>query len=297
MALGGGTIVRTAWARARLFSQLPLPAPCLKYAAQAHSVVLQRSLLSSSPCLSHPASGASAPGHFTHTQPPVGLSRWRHQQARVSIHHDILGPGLWRGGAALEGAAWVPCRMGSLGASRRFASTDTESQQGQGNPEVEPTTKKKKKKGRFRNAVDNARPMAKKARDAVEDAARRAPDAARAAVETAKEVPQNIKDLLRLYGRTALLVYACMDVVTLSLSFCAVKYGVDVAAVLDAVGLPALVGSDGETNGFMASFIIALGLNKITIPFRVGATAAVVPTVARRLRISFPEASKKWLGL
>ena len=120
MALGGGTIVRTAWARARLFSQLPLPAPCLKYAAQPHSVILQRSLLSSSPCLSHPASGASAPGHFTHTQPPVGLSRWRHQQARVSIHHDILVSGvyfasaLWLLRCVLRCAPWSVCSLQSL---------------------------------------------------------------------------------------------------------------------------------------------------------------------------------------
>ena len=67
-------------------------------------------------------------------------------------------------------------------------------------------------------------------------------------------------------------------------------------AVFKYVGLPfditAISGGP-----FVSTVVVALALNKLTMPIRIAATGAIVPTVAKRLRKRFPLFAKKWLGL
>jgi hypothetical protein len=67
-------------------------------------------------------------------------------------------------------------------------------------------------------------------------------------------------------------------------------------AVFSALNLPFSVTSI-PGGPVTSSLLIALALNKLTLPLRVAGTAAVVPSVARRLREHFPGAAKRWLGL
>lgn len=67
-------------------------------------------------------------------------------------------------------------------------------------------------------------------------------------------------------------------------------------ALFHYLGLPFEL-TDISGGPLVSMFVVALALNKLTIPVRLAVTGAVVPTVAKRLRRRFPDFSQKWLGL
>eukprot|EP00041_Stephanoeca_diplocostata_P005926 m.71268 g.71268 ORF g.71268 m.71268 type:complete len:274 (+) comp16081_c0_seq12:155-976(+) len=109
--------------------------------------------------------------------------------------------------------------------------------------------------------------------------------------EKGKEVGQQVgagfKDLYNKYGRAAIVTYFSLDAVTFTSCYLAVRNGVDIVGVIQAMGLPVSVDMLGfaPTAG---TFVIALAVNKLTLPFRLAATAAIVPRSSKYLRERFP---------
>eukprot|EP00039_Didymoeca_costata_P030133 m.28014 g.28014 ORF g.28014 m.28014 type:complete len:210 (-) comp7964_c0_seq1:44-673(-) len=94
-----------------------------------------------------------------------------------------------------------------------------------------------------------------------------------------------LSKLYKEYGRTVLVTYVTLDVICLSSCYLAVKYGINVADVLEVVGLENFTSSVSKEAG---TFVLALALNKITIPFRMAITAASAPTMSRILKERLP---------
>lgn len=95
--------------------------------------------------------------------------------------------------------------------------------------------------------------------------------------------------LYKKYGRTAIVLYVGLDVVSLSTCFVIAKTGVDVSAIFSAVGLTPEYWLGEDPNNFWAAAGVAFALNKLTMPVRWTLTGLMVPTLARTLKKNYPK--------
>lgn len=120
--------------------------------------------------------------------------------------------------------------------------------------------------------------------------------------------PSKLRVMYDKYGRTTIITYAVLDICTLSGCFVAVKNGIDVQAIFDYIGWGdwysagqngggAEVGQQASQHSLLTygpspetvtQFLIALTLNKLTMPIRLAGIVSIVPKLSQVLKHHFP---------
>lgn len=107
------------------------------------------------------------------------------------------------------------------------------------------------------------------------------------ASEAAESTPQlswkeRAKTFAIEYGRVGVCTHIVLSLASFSTIYVVVSSGVDVTAMLDAVGLS--VSTKDSTTNSAGSFVIAYAMYKLLSPVRWPLTFAVTPVVMRALR-------------
>lgn len=105
--------------------------------------------------------------------------------------------------------------------------------------------------------------------------------------EDAEGAATTAKDLLKQYGSAYLITSISLSLVSFGICYVAVSNGVDMAALLEKVGIQ--TSSSAETTGTVA---VAYAIHKAASPIRFPPTVALTPAVAKFLGKGDGEASE-----
>ena len=102
----------------------------------------------------------------------------------------------------------------------------------------------------------------------------------------AKSLTDRIKGLYRQYGRVGIATYLAISTSSFLTLYCLVERGVNVGGLLERVGIERH-GKEGEggSDGIRKSgaLVVALGINKLLFPVRLGTTVWMTPKVSRMI--------------
>ncbi|XP_072377405.1 protein FAM210B, mitochondrial-like [Diabrotica undecimpunctata] len=94
---------------------------------------------------------------------------------------------------------------------------------------------------------------------------------------------EKLKKAVKEYGSTVIVFHIGISLISLGTSYLLVSFGLDVAALFQAVGLEEWIkNSNVATNA--GTFAVAYALHKVFAPVRITITLASVPLIVRYLR-------------
>jgi len=104
-------------------------------------------------------------------------------------------------------------------------------------------------------------------------------------VESGSEPPKlskkdKLKQAVKDYGSTVIIFHITISLMSLGISYLVISSGVDVASILQKVG----VNSDGVLATEAGTFVVAYAVHKVFAPVRISITLGATPFIVRYLR-------------
>mmetsp|Transcript_46021 Transcript_46021/g.75081 ORF Transcript_46021/g.75081 Transcript_46021/m.75081 type:complete len:172 (+) Transcript_46021:155-670(+) len=93
-------------------------------------------------------------------------------------------------------------------------------------------------------------------------------------------IRQQIKELIKKYGKLAVVTYLTIAAFSFSSVYCAIYLGVDLKPLLESFNI-----NIGSTNNRAAALAVSFAIHSALTPVRVALTLAVVPILSRTLRM------------
>lgn len=93
-----------------------------------------------------------------------------------------------------------------------------------------------------------------------------------------------IKEAVKLYGKTVIVVYVSVGLVNLSICYLAIANGVDMVGILSKLPYLGEKVASSAAGAGASTFVVAYFVHKMMAPIRISATLAITPLIVRVLR-------------